>query len=783
MIAAATRPSERVGALALPLLLLLLLLGTAYAAVGLHSSERWTRHTDDVRLELTRLQGSLVDAETAQRGYLATGEATFLAPYSRALRVWRDSFDRARTLTADNPRQQQRLVELEPLIEQKVDDLKRGVAEREQGVSGAALVPLVTDGAQTMAAIRTAVADMQREEVFLAEQRTRESVRREQVLFVLLFAAGVVLVAFGLSAWATRTRLQEADRARVVELSRALGETTRYRSLVESVNDATFILDPQGRVTTWNAAAERIKGYAAADIIGKHFSTLYPPEDVAAGKPEGELEGAAREGLFLGEGWRLRKDGTRFWADVVITAMRGESGDIAGFANVTRDLTDRMRNEQQLRRLATENAVLAARASAEKELRVRREFLAKSGEALASSLDYKTTLSAVANLAVPELADWCSVELVEPGATAPVSVAVAHMDPRKIEFVREMGERYPPDPNALTGAPQVIRTGKSELYAEIPAALLEAAARDGEHLRIIRELQLESGMVVALRGRARVLGAMSFVYANSGRRYTEADLAFAEDFARRAAMAIENAQAHAALSAVIEFQERFVAVLGHDLRNPLAAIDMATGILSQRALAADDAAATRVLTRIGSSSRRMSRMVEQILDLARSRLGDGLDVRPASMDMCVMLTEIVAELRTAHPSSALVLRCSSLLGSWDRDRLEQVFSNLISNAIHHGDAVSPVTIQVRELGDVVRVDVHNEGTPIPDELRTQLFSPFRRGTRDSRTAKTAGLGLGLYISHRLVAAHGGELDVQSSAAEGTTFRVTLPRTRPNCPSC
>jgi signal transduction histidine kinase len=170
----------------------------------------------------------------------------------------------------------------------------------------------------------------------------------------------------------------------------------------------------------------------------------------------------------------------------------------------------------------------------------------------------------------------------------------------------------------------------------------------------------------------------------------------------------------------------------------------------------------------------MSRMIEQILDLTRSRLGGGLEVQPALMDLCATLTNVVDELRTAYPSRTIQLRCSSLLGAWDRDRLEQVFSNLISNAIHHGVADKPIMVEAHADGGVVSVSVHNEGPPIPEELRTKIFSPFRRGNRDSRTAKTAGLGPGLYISREIVLAHGGEIVVQSGLADGTTFRVTLP---------
>jgi signal transduction histidine kinase len=153
-------------------------------------------------------------------------------------------------------------------------------------------------------------------------------------------------------------------------------------------------------------------------------------------------------------------------------------------------------------------------------------------------------------------------------------------------------------------------------------------------------------------------------------------------------------------------------------------------------------------------------------------------MRFAEMDLVAALTAVVDELRTAHPSRALVLRGPpSVLGRWDRDRLEQVFSNLIGNAISYGLPDEPVTVDVHEMDadGPIRVDVHNEGPPIPEELQAKIFAPFRRGDRDSKGAQAAGLGLGLYISHAIVVAHRGELAVRSSSAEGTTFRVTLPR--------
>jgi signal transduction histidine kinase len=235
-------------------------------------------------------------------------------------------------------------------------------------------------------------------------------------------------------------------------------------------------------------------------------------------------------------------------------------------------------------------------------------------------------------------------------------------------------------------------------------------------------------------------------------------------------------RATSAQRAVTEFQERFVAILGHDLRNPIAAIDMALGLLNQRAIQSNDQVTLRILHRLTSSSTRMSRMVEQVLDLTRSRLGGGIQLRPTSIDLAEVLADMIEELRTAHPESSIVLRCEPTPGYWDRDRLEQVFSNLIGNAIHHGAKGQPITVDVQADHERVSIAVRNQGEPIAEAIRESLFTPFRRGERDSRSARAVGLGLGLYISHEIVVAHGGSISVQSSHDQGTVFCVTLPHT-------
>jgi PAS domain S-box-containing protein len=490
----------------------------------------------------------------------------------------------------------------------------------------------------------------------------------------------------------------------------------RFRLLVESVKDyAIFILDPTGIVSTWNPGAERIKGYTAAEIIGKHFSTFYPPEEAASGKCERELEIAASEGRFEEEGWRLRKDGTRLWANVTITALRDkESGELLGFAKVTQDLTERKMAEEDANRF---------------------RLLVESVKDYAIFILDPKGYVATWNIGAQRIKGYAAREIIG----------------------RHFSTFYPRDEAA---------SGKCERELEI-ATREGRFEEEGWRIRKDGSRFWANVTITALRERDEKLVG----FAKVTRDLTERKL---HEEALRALAAEKAALAEKAR--IQEFQERFIAILGHDLRNPLSAMDMGASLLRQRAERTNDPTGMRILDRMKASSRRMTRMIEQILDLTRSRLAGGLEVKPASTNLCRTITSIAEELRTAHPSRVIEVHCApSVVGMWDPDRLEQLFSNLVGNAVHYGHPDHPVRVDVREDGEDVVATVHNEGPPIPEALRAELFSPFRRGARDSKTAETAGLGLGLYISREIVVAHGGVIDVQSSSTEGTTFRVTLPR--------
>ncbi|MEP7050320.1 MAG: ATP-binding protein [Pseudomonadota bacterium] len=429
----------------------------------------------------------------------------------------------------------------------------------------------------------------------------------------------------------------------------------------------------------------------------------------------------------------------------------------------------------------------------EREVRAdkRREFLGRAMETLASSLDLGTTLARVAELAVPELADWCTIDIQDSGTGLRRQVAVAHVDPAKVAYAREIGQRYPPEVDAPTGAAQVMRSGNSELYSEIPVALVERAAKDEHHLRILRELRLESAMIVALRTAAgRILGAITFVYAESGRRYGTDDLLFAEDFARRAALALENARAVGEVEAArareqamreqaelaSTAKDHFLATVSHELRTPLNVILGWAVVLRERGV---DPEVQRALGVIERNARAQARLIEDVLDVSRIVSGKmalnlgavnvGEAVRAAVMGMRPAAAAKGIELRIDEPNDERALTITA-----DSDRLQQILWNLLSNAVKFTPKGGVVLIFSERVGSEVRIHVSDTGEGIPEGALRYVFEPFRQAD-SSTTRRHGGLGLGLSLVKQIAGAHGGTVEASSlGEGRGATFIVRLP---------
>jgi signal transduction histidine kinase len=226
------------------------------------------------------------------------------------------------------------------------------------------------------------------------------------------------------------------------------------------------------------------------------------------------------------------------------------------------------------------------------------------------------------------------------------------------------------------------------------------------------------------------------------------------------------------LEQTVRFNEVFTGILGHDLRNPLGAIMAAAQLLQRRG---GEDKVTRPVQRILSSGDRMARMIDQLLDFTRVRVGDGIPLCAQPIDLVPLVKQVIDELElTGSPGRIELTLCGDTTGSWDGDRLAQVFSNLVSNALDHGarDGRVEVTIDGSN-ADAVRVAVHNDGA-VPPDLLPSMFDPMS-SKQPARRERSQGLGLGLFISQEIACAHGGSIAVESSAAAGTTFAVLLPR--------
>ncbi len=559
---------------------------------------------------------------------------------------------------------------------------------------------------------------------------------------------------------------------RAVHRDRELVTRRWLATTLQSIGDAVIATDTEGDITFMNGVAERLTGYTEAEAHGQPLSQVFAIfSERTRERVESPVTKVLREGRVVGLANHtiLRaKNGNEIPIDDSGAPIRDARGQIYGVVLVFRDVTVEKRAEK------------------------RREFLARAMEALVSSLDYRVTLTRVAELAVPELADWVTVDIVEPEISAgPRQIAVAHVDPKKLAFAREVAQRYPPNRNPNGGAARAIASGKSELYEELTPAMLERAARDPEHYRILRELKLESAMVVPLRSAGgRTLGAVTFVYADSGRRYTPDDQSFAEDFARRAVMAIENARAVAEVEAARarerEMREQaelansakdhFLATVSHELRTPLNVILGWSVVLRERGLPPDVARALAVIER---NARAQARLIEDVLDVSRIISGK-LSLSLRAVNVADAARTAVESMRPAAEAKALSLSLALpadervLTITADADRLQQILWNLLSNAVKFTPKSGKIAVSVERIGSEVSVVVEDTGEGIRAGALSFVFEPFRQAD-SSTTRRHGGLGLGLSLVKQIAEAHGGTVEAQSAGeGRGAKFIVRLP---------
>ncbi|RKH54869.1 sensor histidine kinase [Corallococcus aberystwythensis] len=580
------------------------------------------------------------------------------------------------------------------------------------------------------------------------ERKVQARLARENQAALLTdrWEAGLLLLAsllgLGLAstlAWVLHRRLHPLKRE-------AAASAHRFQALVEGVRDyALVLLDARGRVASWNPGAERIKGWSEAEILGRSTAVFYTSEEAAAGKPERDLSRALQEGRLRAEGWRQRKDGSRFWAELSITALRDEDGTPQGFSVVTRDITEHRRNERV------------------------QELLAEAGRVFHQSLDPDLTVAEVARLLVPEVADGCILYLLTPaGELRPR--AVTHVQPEREASLWEALRRFPPRAGMPPVVWEVMRTRRSRMDVEVETEDVAASAETNEHRLLIERIAIGSSMVVPLRAGSETLGAFVLMTARGHRRFTQADQVLVEELAGRAALALVNTRLLREAREAVDL----IAVTAHDLGNPLHALQLLLNKVQRAQGAGRDEDVRQGLVAARGQAQRLGQLLHNLLDL--SRLSSGKRVLDAApVDLGELAHEVVERFAEAAAQAGCDLKLEvepGQVGQWDRIRLDRVVTNLLSNALKFGRG-HPVTVSVSALDvEHTRLRVRDEGVGIAPEAQRRVFERYER----ERSARTeAGYGLGLYIARQLVEAHGGVIHVESVPGRGATFTVDLPR--------
>lgn len=457
----------------------------------------------------------------------------------------------------------------------------------------------------------------------------------------------------------------------------------------------------------------------------------------------------------------MTKDGRAIWVDAQSAVICDDQERPIGMRGVTMDITERVRSAQA------------------------QTFLAEASRVLAGSLDYETTLASVAQLAVPDLADWCMVHILEESGQIK-QLARAHIDPAKVELAKRLDTRYPMDGQARLGTPSVLRSGKAEFYREVTDSFLAEVSRDEDHLKLLKEFGLKSVMIVPLIARNRTIGAITFVASESGRHYDEADLALAEDLAHRAAIAADNARlyseanrARAQAEEANRLKDEFLATVSHELRTPLNAIVGWSHLLRMKKF--DEATTAHAVETIERNAKSQARIIEDILDVSRIITGK-LRLDFHMLELAPIIEAALDAVRPAAEAKGIRLRTmlNSAAGpvSGDANRLQQIVWNIVSNAVKFTPKGGVVEVRLERAGlpsePHVEIALSDTGQGIRPDLLPFIFDRFRQGDSTSTRAH-GGLGLGLAIVRHLVELHGGSVQAESPGeGRGATFRVKLP---------
>jgi PAS domain S-box-containing protein len=518
-----------------------------------------------------------------------------------------------------------------------------------------------------------------------------------------------------------------------------------FESIIRESPLAIDVIDREGKVIIWNPAAERLFGWTKEEALGKPLANI-PDETRRLVEiiSEVTLEGEAFTGI---ETVMRRNDGQIINVALSTAPFYGGHEEILGIMTVYVDISAQKRAEEIL------------------------EFLSRAGAELIKSLEVIPILESLARLALPVLADFVAIDLVEDDGTVE-RMATKHIDPAGAEVAEKLRSYAPAEYHFLNG--REARDEQPEILAEVSDSWLVRRAQNAEHLRLMRRLAPNSIMIVPIHVRDRVFGSITFALTKPGRRYGLRDLQLALELAQRAAIAIENAELYEEVRQAVQARDDVLAVVSPDLRNPINTISMTAELILEEMPAEER---TRMVEIIQRSTERMERLIRDLLDVARIEAG-GFTLNPTEQDPGTIAPEAVELQRLLAEDKSIALT-AEIPGPLpmiraDRERLLQVLQNLIENALKFTPDNGKITLCAVPAPGGVYFSVQDTGEGIEPEELEHLFDRFWQAGRTTRS----GAGLGLAIARGIVEAHGGRIWAESTPGTGTTVSFMVPARGP-----
>lgn len=521
-----------------------------------------------------------------------------------------------------------------------------------------------------------------------------------------------------------------------------------FRQLAETIPHIVYQFNRKGSIEYMNKKWFEYTGASQANpnTLESYYAFIHP-DDLQKVLPIWKQ--ARKKGESYEVEYRLKRhDGIYRWHISRSSPIKNKKDNIMHWFGTVTDIDDRKRAEKNLR------------------------YLAEASKVLSSSLDVKATFDNIAKFAVPEIADCCSIDILNEKGSLD-QVAVVHKDPKKMKWAKILHEKYPPDMNAPYGISRVLRTGKPEFYPSVPDALLLKIAKDKRQYTLLRKIGCTSSIIVPLFREGKCVGGITFSINDSMRQYTESDVKMAQELSARASLAIDNAWLYKGSQDAIDLRDNFISVASHELKTPVTSIKIFTQILQHHAERIGDEKTKKHLEKMDRQLNKLNELILDLLNVSKFQSGR-MEFKRAVFNVDASIQDLVGVLQAGETKHKLIIKGETNKKVYaDEDRIGQVLSNLIANAIKYSPKADKVLIHLSSDDKNVYICVEDFGIGMAQEHMSKIFNRFYRVF--DKTDKTfPGLGLGLYISSEIVKRHHGKLWVESTVGKGSRFYFSLP---------